>query len=339
MTRLALALILSAAGALTGASAHAAARGLRSRSFLGNGMQPEVVARTLASVEEEWKAQAGVFVECNATGNDGDSIVNCGDAPKSFAKSCSTVVLAVVQGSGGDRDVTKEYMGDVCTQVALNSWHKEGCLNLATALDTAMTADSYENRINFDTSALCSKFWARFLEGEKKRLAEEQAQREEQERKAAEAAAEAAKKAQEEAAAAAKKAQEEAAAKAEQQKKDEESRRAAEAKAAADEAAKILEKKKAEVEEKKAEAEAVAEAAKKKMAEAEAAEKEHKELEAKVSVTKVTTQPPAAKSTPAAAVNGTASAQEPTSLQAPKADKEAAPVAKKPVVKPTNTTK
>merc|ERR1719473_271866 len=110
-----LSLVLALAAALPASSV--LTFGGHARSFLGNGMQPEVVARTLSHVEEEWKAQAAVFAECNSTsGLEGATIVNCNDAPASFGKSCGTVVSAIVQGSGGDRDVAKEYMVDVCSQ-------------------------------------------------------------------------------------------------------------------------------------------------------------------------------------------------------------------------------
>merc|ERR1719261_1343361 len=93
----------------------------KGQSFLGSSMQPEVVARTLSRVEDEWKAQAAVFAECNSTaGLPGATIVNCADAPSSFDKSCNTVVNAIIQGSGGDRDVAKEYMSDVCSQKSVS---------------------------------------------------------------------------------------------------------------------------------------------------------------------------------------------------------------------------
>merc|ERR1719221_482833 len=115
--------------ALSSAHAHVAVRG--GRAFLEANMQPEVVARTLMNVEEEWKAQAAVYAQCNATANDGSSIVDCQDAPASFAKSCGVVVGAVVQGSNGDQRVAKEYMSDVCDQSVLTGWHKKHCFGLA----------------------------------------------------------------------------------------------------------------------------------------------------------------------------------------------------------------
>lgn len=229
----------------------------RGQSFLGNGMQPEVVARTLSNVEDEWKAQAAVFAECDTTsGLPGASIVNCADAPASFGKSCSTVVGAIIQGSGGDKDVAKEYMDDVCKDTL--GWHQTQCQSLAVSVRGAMSADKYTNRMSFNSDKLCSTFWAQMLDGEKTRLAQEKADREVTEKKAAEEAAEQEKQ------------MEESRKKEGEQKKVEEAERAKEeAKAKAEESA-------AHLKEKKAEAEAVTQAAKKKMLEAEAAAAESK---------------------------------------------------------------
>mmetsp|Transcript_32398 Transcript_32398/g.59638 ORF Transcript_32398/g.59638 Transcript_32398/m.59638 type:complete len:388 (-) Transcript_32398:48-1211(-) len=174
------------------------------RAFLAADMQPEVVARTLMNVEQEWKSEAAIFVECSGAGEGGDAVVDCNEAPKAFAKSCSTVVSAVVRGSNGDKDVVKEYMEDVCGQNSISGWQKDGCVDLAAAVEKIMTADNYENRNNLDASQPCLSFWSRFLETEKARAAKEEAERKEAEKKAAEEAAkqaaEAAKKAKEEAA-------------------------------------------------------------------------------------------------------------------------------------------
>merc|ERR1719310_24055 len=240
------------------ASLSAAAVVGKGRAFLGNGMQPAVVARTLSTVEDEWKAQAAVFAECNSTsGLPGSALVNCADAPSSFGKSCGTVVRAIVQGSGGDRAVAKEYMTDVCSQGIIKGWHQQQCHNLATAVQGSMSADKYSNRANFNTGKLCTSFWSRFLGEEQQRLAQEKAEREAAEKKAAEE-----EKAEREAAE--KKAAEEAERKKQEEalrEKQEAEAKAAEAKAKAAEAA-------ARVAQKKAEAEAVAQAAKKKMEEA-----------------------------------------------------------------------
>jgi len=168
------------------------------KAFLANGMQPEVVALTLSHVEDEWRAQAAVFADCGSTAAlPGAAIVNCKDAPNSFGKSCSTVVSAIIQGSGGDRDVAKEYMADVCSQRAITGWHQQQCNALAITIKGAMGADRYQNRVGFNTAKLCTGFWSRFLTEERQRIAKENADHEAAEKKDAEEAATEAKEAEE----------------------------------------------------------------------------------------------------------------------------------------------
>merc|ERR1719329_1754605 len=188
-------------------------------------------------------------------------------APVTFGKSCATVVSAVVQGSGGDRNVAKEYMSNVCDQKALAGWHKLRCTDLSTAIvDHAMSADSYANRQSLNSDKLCSDFWGKFVDAERKREAQEAVEKAARDKKAAEDAAIAKKKAEEDAAAAKVKAEAEAKAAAEKKAKEEAQ------KAQHDKE----EKAKHEAEEAKARA---AEAAKK-LAEAAEAEKEHLALKA-----------------------------------------------------------
>merc|ERR1719245_1763725 len=82
------------------------------------GMRPELVANTLARVEDRWRSQAVLFTECNSTLG-GSTALDCSHATSAFMKSCSTVVSAVVSGSSGDRDNVKEYLGVVCNEPEL----------------------------------------------------------------------------------------------------------------------------------------------------------------------------------------------------------------------------
>merc|ERR1740115_486603 len=112
-------------------------------------MRPEVVASTLAHVQDDWKAEAVTFTtEDTASGK---------AAPATFGKSCATVVSAVVQGSGGDRKVAKEYMNNVCDQKVLQGWRKARCATLASAIaEHAMKADNYANRQTLDPKKVCT---------------------------------------------------------------------------------------------------------------------------------------------------------------------------------------
>jgi flagellar biosynthesis GTPase FlhF len=290
-------------------------------SDAGERMRPDVVANTLAKIEEEWKKDADVFTECNSTTAD------CKGAPESFAKSCATVVSAVVQGSGGDRDVVKEYMNNVCSQKSLLGWRKARCSDFATEIVTrGMVADKYANRENLHPEKVCTRFWATFVDMERKREAEEakvraeqEKARAEQEKKDAIAAAEAKTKAEAEAKAEAERRAKEEALREQEEKQQKAKREAEEAKARAVEAG-------ARLAQKKAEAEAVQKAAQLKLQEAETAEKEHQALQAENDKAEAMIAN-ATKAAPAATVSN---ATEPAAAVAPKL---APKVASKPLAK------
>jgi len=327
------------------------AANMRSSSSLADQMRPEIVAKTLASVEDEWKQQAVVFSQCDAT----KTKENCKDVPGAFGKSCATVISAVVQGSGGDRAVAKEYMAKVCSQKVLLGWHKLRCADLSTAIvDHAMTADSVHNRESLNSAKLCSSFWSTFVDEERKREAVEAKEKVEREKQEAKELVERKKKEAEEAAVAKKKAEAEAKVEAERHAKEE----AAAAKSKADAEAKEKEQKaKKEVEEakvraaeagarlaqKKAEAEAVQKAAQEKLAEAALAEKEHlkaqeehKEAQERLRISTHTKEAEPAKKVNAteSLENSIVSAVKPTVKAAVAALKPAAE-AKEPLVKAT----
>jgi hypothetical protein len=169
------------------------------RSFLGNGMQPEVVARTLAKVEDEWQAEATHFMRCELAETKADVIKDCDTVPEHFSKSCSTVVNAIVQGSGGDLTVTKEYLVDVCSQSSMQSWRRDSCVSLARDVTRAMSASTYENRNSFQPKVACDTFWGHFLQTQKAVHSKDYKAIEERQKKAAEDAARLAKKEKEEA--------------------------------------------------------------------------------------------------------------------------------------------
>ena len=178
MPRFSVALTLAA-----GVAGDARGANKRNKAFLSlaSDMQPEVVARTLSEVEDEWKSQAASFAECNTT-----ETSECGGAPEAFSKSCSTVVSAVVQASSGDRSSVKEYMNTVCGENELSGWHAERCTELASAVTDSMLDDNYENRENFNSGSLCTSFWSKFVVEEKARVEKDRSEREAAEKKAAE---------------------------------------------------------------------------------------------------------------------------------------------------------
>jgi len=190
----------------------------------GHGMQPELAAQTFVKVEEEWKAQAAVFAECNGT-DDGV----CSRAQDAFQRSCATVVGALVQASTGNRANAQEYMDDVCSQRPLDEWHRQQCSKLATTLVSSMSVVDVENREKLDAAGVCGHFWQQFSASERLRLEKEKEEalareKEEAERRAAEEEARAKAEAERQAA-------EEEARKAEEEKRareEEEEKRARE---------------------------------------------------------------------------------------------------------------
>jgi len=143
--------------------------------FLSSEMRPEVAAKTLARVQDEWIVEAAAFADCQAKSG---ALGNCGGSQQSFGASCSKVVDAIVRGSSGDQNKVAEYMNSVCAQHSLSSVHHTHCLGLQHAIDGALQFNSYENRMRYNSGALCSKFWSTFAESEHKRAEAEQKQAE-----------------------------------------------------------------------------------------------------------------------------------------------------------------
>lgn len=231
------------------------------RGYLTVRMQPELVAKSFADVQDEWRSQAQVFAEChnpaNVSARNATDTTDCSASADAFGKSCLLVAKSMVDGSSGDGAVVAEYMSYVCNSSKLTGWKQEGCFNFAQALQATMTEDKYDNRENLNMTALCRRFWDKFSADEEKRVEKEReiAEKEREEREAEE------KKRAEEAAEAAKKEAEEAQKKLEEQKKAEEAqkaeearRQAEEAKSKAEEAARALEAKRQEAEKLAAEA-------------------------------------------------------------------------------------
>lgn len=134
----------------------------RGQGFLAADLQPDVVAHTLLSVEDQWLAQAAESARSNSTVSSG-----------AFQKSCSTVVTAIVQASSGDRKRVKEYMDTVCSQTQLQGWHQNRCQDLAVAVAGAMVYDQGGNREYVSSASVCTNFWSHFIVEEKTRAEQE----------------------------------------------------------------------------------------------------------------------------------------------------------------------
>jgi len=184
----------SASRLVAGGKAHAAG------SFLRAGMRPEIVARTLAKVEDEWKSQFRLYVECNATASSVADAAKCEAAPRAFEHACGTIVSAVVQASNGDNRVVREYMDDICSQPELKGWRAGRCQLLAASVLAGMTEDNYDNREHLNAAPLCQSFWARFSTEEHDLIRREASEREAEEKRLEEERAQEAKAAAEQAA-------------------------------------------------------------------------------------------------------------------------------------------
>jgi len=205
----------SASRLIASSKAHAAG------SFLRAGMRPEIVARSLAKVEDEWKSQFRLYVECNATASSRADAEKCDAAPRAFEHACGTIVSAVVQASNGDHRVVREYMDDICSEPELKGWRAGRCQLLATSVLAGMTEDNYDNREHLNAAPLCQSFWARFSTEEHDLIRTEAAEREAEEKRREEERAQEAKVAAEQAAEEEKRRHEEEEAQAKQRAEEE----------------------------------------------------------------------------------------------------------------------
>jgi len=193
-------------------------------------MQPELVAKSFKTVEDNWRSEALSFAECTASSDAGD----CTGSSQRFVESCTTLVGAVVKASSGDRSVVQEYLGDICAQPVLDDWHRSSCGEFSTALISALGVDSFSNREDLNSQAMCTKLWSKFSTEQRALFEKEQAERQEEE-KAAELRAK--QEAEEQRKAAEATAAEEAKAKAEEEAAQKKAAQEAAEKEAADKAA------------------------------------------------------------------------------------------------------
>jgi len=152
--------LIGIAEALVGAGTHnVGLRGGRSDGLLhlAAEAQPELVAHTLASVEDAWETQVIKFVECNAT--EGNS-AECSYFEHGFSKSCVTVAKAILSASNGEKDTVTEYMNEICNEKELHGWKMDRCQMFAKTILSDMSADAYDNRENLKPAGICHSFWS-----------------------------------------------------------------------------------------------------------------------------------------------------------------------------------
>lgn len=166
-TTLAAVVVLASAWASSAATLRHA-----SRSLVNTDLQPEVVAKILSNVQDEWISQAATFADCTTRLGEAK---NCKDSQQSFGRSCSKVVDGIVQGSSGDQNRVREYMNLVCAQKSLTTVHHNHCLGLQQMIDGALQYNEYSNRMHFKSDDVCNKYWSTFADAEQKRAQAERA--------------------------------------------------------------------------------------------------------------------------------------------------------------------
>merc|ERR1719188_744008 len=113
-------------------------------------------------MEDKWKYQYHLFLQCNATANGKKEAERCGFATQAFEQGCPAIVTAVLMAGSGDRNAVHEYMADVCSKPKLKGWRAGRCQILASTLLASMSADGLKNQEDIETSSLCQTFWTRF---------------------------------------------------------------------------------------------------------------------------------------------------------------------------------
>merc|ERR1719214_425516 len=127
--------------------------------------------------------------------NASDCLMSANNATAEFTKSCSTVSLAIIKTSAGDKARMQTYMADVCGADLLKGQLEELCLDFSQVLAQEMSEYQHENlEGGMDTSKVCldlfhEGYLGRYAAKEGQRLRDERAAKAaEEQRKADEAA-------------------------------------------------------------------------------------------------------------------------------------------------------
>jgi len=155
--------------------------------------KPNTVAKILAEVEQKWLNWSLLSVDCdtaNATGCNG------ANATAEFQKSCTTVAMAIIKTSAGDKTRLQSYMVDTCGSDLLKGVKEELCLDFSQVLGQEMSDYQHENlEGKMDLSKVCMDIFhdgylGRYAAQEGQRLRNERAAKAaEEQRKADERAA------------------------------------------------------------------------------------------------------------------------------------------------------
>jgi len=170
-------------------------RGLAFGRDKPTGDKPNGVAKILAEVEQKWLDWSLLSVDCEA-GNSTGCTGNGANATAEFEKSCSTVALAIIKTSAGDKTRLQSYMVDTCGSDLLKGVKEELCLDFSQVLGQEMSDYQHENlEGRMDLSKVCldifhDGYLGRYAAQESQKLRKERAAKAaEEQRKADEAAA------------------------------------------------------------------------------------------------------------------------------------------------------
>merc|ERR1719313_1149168 len=159
------------------------------------------VPRVLVEVEQKWLNWSLASVQCDGMANATECKVGADNATGEFTKSCSTVSLAIIKTSAGDKARMQTYMADVCGADMLKGQKAELCLDFSQVLAQEMSEYQHENlEGKMDISKVCldllhEGYLGRYAAKESQRLRDERAAKAaEEQRKAEEAEIEEAKK-------------------------------------------------------------------------------------------------------------------------------------------------
>jgi len=160
------------------------------------------VPRVLNEVEQKWLNWSLASVQCDGMiTNANECLASASNATMEFTKSCSTVSLAIIKTSAGDKARMQTYMADVCGADMLKGQLEELCLDFSQVLAQEMSEYQHENlegRMNMSKvclDLLHDGYLGRYAATESQRLRDERAAKAaEEQRKAEEAEIEAAKK-------------------------------------------------------------------------------------------------------------------------------------------------
>lgn len=145
--------------------------------------KPSLVAQKLVNIEDDWKAQLDLSVQCNAPGVKADVQEKCHKLPNLFQQACAAIAKSFVHLNSNDKHHFQTFMQSVCEDEAIkpDDWRHNACLTFG--LDVLAAVPFREDR---EYLGVCRTMWSNLFEKERSRF--EAAQKQADAEKAKEAA-------------------------------------------------------------------------------------------------------------------------------------------------------